>query len=186
MTSEKVGASVSAARKSYLEEYDESKKLEKQGPVATQSSGKYRDMVEEDIALRLGQSNGLDISASRRTKQQHQDSIDDLVGDVTSLVEESIKDEIGDSNSRFSNSKMSRHSRDHSAQENARARAAKATAAPPADKAELLLLEIEKAIDSERSDREDRLARDLKKRKISPRTYDRGIREIEKWVVGEK
>ena len=48
------------------------------------------------------------------------------------------------------------------------------------------LLDIEKAIDSERSDREERLARDLKKRRISPRTYDRGIKEIEKWVVKEK
>ena len=45
---------------------------------------------------------------------------------------------------------------------------------------------MEKAIDSERSDREERLAQDLKKRKISPRTYDRGRKEIEKWVVKEK
>jgi len=45
---------------------------------------------------------------------------------------------------------------------------------------------VEKAIDSERSDREEKLARDLKKRRISPRSYDRGIKEIEKWVVNEK
>ena len=30
------------------------------------------------------------------------------------------------------------------------------------------------------------MARDLKKRRISPRSYDRGIREIEKWTVNEK
>ena len=53
-------------------------------------------------------------------------------------------------------------------------------------KADKVLLEIEKAIDQGRSDREEKLARDLKKRKISPRSYDKGIREIEKWVVNEK
>ena len=46
--------------------------------------------------------------------------------------------------------------------------------------------EVERAIDSERSEREEKLARDLKKRKISPRTYDRGIKEVEKWVIREK
>ena len=49
-----------------------------------------------------------------------------------------------------------------------------------------MLAEVEKAIASERNDREEKLARDLKKRRISPRTYDRGIRDIEKWVVNEK
>ena len=49
-----------------------------------------------------------------------------------------------------------------------------------------MLAEVEKAIDSERSDREEKLARELKKRRISPRSYDRGIRDIEKWVVNEK
>lgn len=53
-------------------------------------------------------------------------------------------------------------------------------------KADAILAEVEKAIDSERSEREEKLARDLKKRRISPRTYDRGIKEIEKWVVNEK
>ena len=48
------------------------------------------------------------------------------------------------------------------------------------------MLEIEKAIDQGRSDREEKLARELKKRKISPRSYDKGIRDIEKWVVNEK
>ena len=105
-----------------------------------------------------------------------------MVGDATSLVEESIKDEVGDSGGRVSTSKMSRHSRDHSAPD-ARGRAARSG---PADKADHFLADVEKAIDSERSDREERLARDLKKRRISPRTYDRGIREIEKWVVQEK
>ena len=48
-SADKFGASVSAARKSYLEEYDESRRLEKQGPVVTQSQSRYADMVEEDI-----------------------------------------------------------------------------------------------------------------------------------------
>ena len=48
-SADKFGVSVSAARKSYLEEYDESRRLEKQGPVVTQSQSKYADMVEEDI-----------------------------------------------------------------------------------------------------------------------------------------
>lgn len=47
-------------------------------------------------------------------------------------------------------------------------------------------MEIERAIDSERSEREERLAQDLKRRKITPAEYDRGIKEIEKWVVKEK
>ena len=38
----------------------------------------------------------LDTSQSRATKA-HQDSIDDLVGDVHSAIEESIKDEVGES-----------------------------------------------------------------------------------------
>lgn len=110
---------------------------------------------------------------------------------MTSLVEESIRDEIGDSHSRMSNSKMSKNSRDHPAPETTKFRANKNTVAsgapgPQADKAEVFLAEVEKAIDSERSDREDRLARDLKKRRISPAEYDRGIKEIEKWVVNEK
>ena len=106
---------------------------------------------------------------------------------MTSLVEESIRDEIGDSHSRMSNSKMSKNSRDHPAPETTKFRANKNTVAsgapgPQADKAEVFLAEVEKAIDSERSDREDRLARDLKKRRISPAEYDRGIKEIEKWM----
>lgn len=38
----------------------------------------------------------LETSQSRATKA-HQDSIDDLVGDVHSAIEESIKDEVGES-----------------------------------------------------------------------------------------
>jgi len=41
LNSEKFGASVSAARKSYLEEYDESRRLESNGHVVDQSSSKY-------------------------------------------------------------------------------------------------------------------------------------------------
>ena len=64
-------------------------------------------MVEEDIALRLG------TSQSRGGLKIHLDSIDDLVGDATSAIEESIKDEVGES--RMSNSKVSKQSRDNSA-----------------------------------------------------------------------
>ena len=131
-------------------------------------------MVEEDIELRLGR-NTLETSQSR--PRAHQDSIDDLVGEVTSAIDESIKDEVGES--RMSNSRISRHSKDNSAIKTAKI--------PQTDnKADHVLSEVEKAIDSERSDREEKLARDLKKRRISPRTYDRGIRDIEKWVVNEK
>lgn len=102
---------MSNARKSYLEEYDESKRLEKIGlNVVTQSAKSYADMVEEDIQLQLGK-NTFETSQSRGLKT-HQDSIDDLIGDATSAIEESIKDEVGES--RISNSKMSKHSRDNS------------------------------------------------------------------------
>ena len=49
LISDKLGVSASHARKSYLEEYDESVRLNKKGNVVTQSSQKYQDMVEEDI-----------------------------------------------------------------------------------------------------------------------------------------
>jgi len=66
-------------------------------------------MIEEDISLRLGKS-AIDVSQSK--PKQHGESIDDLVGEVASAIEESIKDEVGDS--RISTSKISRHSRDNS------------------------------------------------------------------------
>ena len=56
-----VGASVSGTRKSYLEEWEESKRLEKQGAVVTHSQQTIKEMVEEDIALRLGKG-ALDVS----------------------------------------------------------------------------------------------------------------------------
>lgn len=69
LASEKLGHSVSnntgRARKSYLEEYDESKRLEKIGAnVVTQSAKSYAEMVEEDIELRLGK-NAIETSQSR-------------------------------------------------------------------------------------------------------------------------
>ena len=68
LASDKVGASVSNTRKSYLEEYDESKRLEKIGHnVVTQSAKSYAEIVEEDIELRLGKG-ALDTSQSRVTK----------------------------------------------------------------------------------------------------------------------
>ena len=65
---------------SYLEEYDRSK-------GRTGSFRKYSDVVEEDIAMRSG------ISTSNR-KGNQSDSIDDIVDEVTSIVEESIKEDI--------------------------------------------------------------------------------------------
>lgn len=106
-----------------------------------------------------------------------------MVGDVHSAIEESIRDEVGESRLSVSH-RQSRHSRDNSG--------VKSVTKPTTpvvhveNKADAFLHEVEKAIDSERSDREEKLARDLKKRRISPRTYDRGIKEIEKWVVKEK
>ena len=175
---DKFGASVSGKRKSYLEEYEESVRLEKKGNVVSESQGKYTSMVEEDIALRLGVSvSKLENSGSwkdGKRNNQHQESIEDMIGDVSQNIEDSIKDEIGDSHSKISASKQS--NRD------------KVLAKKPEqdEKMSAFLLDIEKAIDSERSDREERLARDLKMRRISPRSYDKGIKEIEKWVVKEK
>lgn len=108
LASDKLGVSTSVPRKTYLEEYDESRKFDKHGPIVSQSRGTYQDMVEEDIQLRLGHG-ALEASQSR---PKIADSIDDLVGDVTSAIEESIKDEVD--NSRFSNSKVSKGSNQES------------------------------------------------------------------------
>lgn len=62
LASDKLGVSASMARKSYLEEYDESIRLGKKGGVVTQSQSQYQNMVEEDIQLRLGKR--LDVSTS--------------------------------------------------------------------------------------------------------------------------
>ena len=71
--------------------------MEKIGPnVVTQSAKSIAEMVEEDIELRLGKG-ALETSHSRTTKNQQQDSIDDLVGEVHSAIEESIRDEVGES-----------------------------------------------------------------------------------------
>ena len=51
-------------------------------------------MVEEDIQLRLGR-NALETSQSKRLG--HDDSIDGLGGEAASAIEESIKDEVGES-----------------------------------------------------------------------------------------
>ena len=99
-----------------------------------------------------------------------------------SAIEESIKDEVGES--RISVSTKPHQQRKVSRENSGNNRTPKSS--KPENKADAVLAEVEKAIDSERSDREEKLARDLKKRRISPRTYDRSIREIEKWVVNEK
>lgn len=101
---------------------------------------------------------------------------------MTSAIEESIKDEIGDSYSQSRTSHSRNNIRDTSGSKTTKAQQAKEAE----DKLNTFLREVERAIDSERSDREERLARDLKKRKISPRTYDRSIKDIEKWVIKEK
>ena len=69
----------------------------------TQSRVKYQEMVEEDISLRLGKG-AIDLSQSK--PKMLGDSIDDLVGDATSVIEESIRDEVIES--RMSNSKISK------------------------------------------------------------------------------
>jgi len=124
-------------------------------------------MVEEDLKLRLGRG-------AFEQKSKLNESIEDLVGEVTSAVEESIRDEVGDS--RVTTSKLSKQSNSEK----------KSFERPESARTTAVLLEIEKAIDSERSEREEQLARDLKRRKISPRAYDRAIREIERWVIKEK
>ena len=49
-----------------------------------------------------------------------------------------------------------------------------------------ILKQIEKALRKEQKEKEDRLARDLKKRIISTETYDRKIRDIERWASKER
>ena len=65
-------------------------------------------MVEEDISLRLGKG-AIDLSMSK--PKMLGESIDDLVGEVTSAIEESIRDEVVES--RISTSKISRQGRDN-------------------------------------------------------------------------
>ena len=38
----------------------------------------------------------------------------------------------------------------------------------------------------EQKEKEEKLARDLKKRAISTETYDRKIRDVERWVTNER
>jgi hypothetical protein len=152
--------------------------------LVDQSSTKYQDLIEEDISLRFGKNFG-ESSLNKKDQRSVQDSIEDMVGEATSAIEESIKDEIGDSLGRISNSRKSRQPKDIN--RNGSDHKPKANSKDSEqEKMDLILSEVERAIDSERSDREERLARDLKTRKISPRAYDRGIKDIEKWVIKEK
>ena len=66
---------------SYLEEYDQRKR--------NSSFHKYPEIIEEDIQIRSG------ASRSNR-KLSKSDSGDDIVDEVTSIVEESIRDEVID------------------------------------------------------------------------------------------
>lgn len=77
-----------------------------------------------------------------------------MVEDATSAIEESIRDEIGDSQSKISASHVSRN--------NATQEGQRSKARPKSSEAEIFLREVEKTIDSERSEREEKLARDLK------------------------
>lgn len=108
---DRLGISTSQPKKSYLEEYEESQRISKRGPVVTHPRSTYQDMIEEDISLRLGKS-GLDVSQSKGKQIRDESIIEDMVGDVHSAIEESIRDEIGDS--RMNASKMSKHSRENS------------------------------------------------------------------------
>ena len=49
-----------------------------------------------------------------------------------------------------------------------------------------ILKQIEKALNKEKREKEDRLANDLKKRYISVETYDRKIKEVDMWYAGER
>ena len=106
--SDKFSASISGnygrPKKSYLQEYDESRASMSGADFARQTgasgiriSGKQiSDMVEEDFALRSGGSRLGGSFSRQERKNSHSNSIDDLVGDVASAIEESIKEDISD------------------------------------------------------------------------------------------
>jgi hypothetical protein len=48
------------------------------------------------------------------------------------------------------------------------------------------LKQIEKALNKEKREKEERLANDLKKRYISVETYDRKIKEVDVWYAAER
>ena len=68
------------------------------------------------------------------------------MGEAASAIEESIKDEVGESQGRVTTSKMSRQSRENSANK---------THKRAESKQDSVLAEVERAIDSERSEREE-------------------------------
>lgn len=160
-----------SAKLSYLEEYDRSK-------GRTGSFRKYSDVIEEDIALRSG------VSTSNR-KGNQSDSIDDIVDEVTSLVEESIKEDIDVSGSgKFGKITQSEVFK-NKAFDDFKTRGYR-DAKDDNTATRTFLSKLTKAINDERQEREDKLARDLKRRVLSPRSYDRKKREIDKWVANEK
>ena len=156
---------------SYLEEYDRSK-------GKTSSFRKYSDVIEEDIALRSG------VSTSNR-KGNQSDSIDDIVDEVTSHVEESIKEELDISGSgKFGKITQSEVYK-NKAFDDFKTRGYR-DAKDDNSATRTFLSKLSKAINDERQEREDKLVRDMKRRVLSPRSFDRKKRELDKWVANEK
>ena len=90
---DKVATSHSSVKKmSYLEEYEQSKKMEKYGSsYIAGDSGKYTDMVEEDLNLRIKNNKQSALSQSAG-------SIVDEIGDVRSDLD-SIEEDIVEADS---------------------------------------------------------------------------------------
>ena len=157
---------------SYLEEYDRSKGRN------NSSFQKYSDVIEEDIALRSGQSR-----SNRKLSKSGSD--DDIVDEVASLVEESIKEDIDVSGSFKSGKIAQSEAYKNKAFDDFKTKGYK-DAKDDNNSMAIFLSKMQKTINSERNQREEKLAKDLKKRAITPRTYDRKMRELEKWVTAEK
>ena len=169
---ELVHGSGSHHKLSYLEEYERSKGRSNSG------FQKYSDIIEEDIVLRSGQSRS-------NKKLTGSDSIDDIV-DETSIVEESIREDfdISGSGNRFNKITQSDIYK-NKAFDDFKTKGYKDARSDNNALAEFLT-KMQKTISSERNQREDKLAKDLKKRVITPRSYDRKMKDVDKWVTNEK
>ena len=123
-------------------------------------------------------------STSNR-KLSKSDSIDDIVDEVTSMVEESIREDIDVSGSgkfgKFTQSETYKNK----AFDDFKTRGYK-EAKNDNSATRTFLEKMSKAVTEERKQREEKLAKDLKKRVITPRSYDRKMRDLDKWVNNEK
>ena len=171
----------------YLEEYDQSKQKSqsKYKGDDLKNSNKYSDIVEEDLALRLGSSGKM----SKKKDGSSDGSIEDLV--QSAYDNDSIKEEIEESfggSSKHSGKKKTEASRYGTPKDYRKAFdefKAKPTKEILSDKSGMkqILKQIEKALLKEQKEKEDKLAKELKKRIISTETYDRKIRDVERWVT---